>query len=66
MILMFRAATTWMNPVKDTGDSALLVKGEASSSKHELPGRYCQVGMSTTSNPYWGFRFPAEILNQAL
>jgi putative transposase len=30
-------------------------------------GTYCTVsGMSTTSNPYRGFRFPAEIINQAV
>ena len=30
-------------------------------------GTYGRVpGMSTTSNPYRGFRFPAEIINQAV
>jgi hypothetical protein len=30
-------------------------------------GGYGRVsGMSTTSNPYRGFRFPAEIINQAV
>jgi len=60
--------TQHMNQLDATQDHAGTVSGlEAVLSgwrRFEVYGRIS--GMSTTSNPYRGFRFPAEIINQAV